>query len=198
MRLGGERVGRWGIALLAVTGIVGLLLAWHGWTGRSAAVAPSLAGKAASSGPAHSTPGATASPAHAPASSAPAPASSPPASSPPASPATSPAPAASAKAGPLLSSEPYASVTYQVWPGPPSAAATQALTGLKVAVHRHGPGLLVTAGVIGQPPATPHLYAGGARVYIVEASLGDDSGNADYSLGDDGLVVTNAQGRIVR
>ena len=198
MRLGGEPVGRWGVALLAVTGIVGLLLAWHGWTGRSVAVAPSLAGKTATSGPARSTPGATASPAHAPASSAPAPASSPPASSPPASPATSPAPAASAKAGPLLSSEPYASVTYQVWPGPPSAAATQALTGLKVAVHRHGPGLLVTAGVIGQPPAAPHLYAGGARVYIVEASMGDDSGNADYSLGDDGLVVTNAQGRIVR
>jgi hypothetical protein len=39
---------------------------------------------------------------------------------------------------------------------------------------------------------------GGARVYVVEASLGDDSGNADYNLGDDGLVVTNAQGRIVR
>jgi len=193
MRLGGEPVGRWGVALLAVTGIVGVLLAWHGWTGRSAAVAPSLAGKTATGGPAHSTPGATASPAHAPASSAPAPASSP-----PASPATSPAPAASAKAGPLLSSEPYASVTYQVWPGPPSAAATQALTGLKIAVHRHGTGLLVTAGVIGQPPAAPHLYAGGARVYIVEASLGDDSGNSDYSLGDDGLVVTNAQGRIVR
>jgi hypothetical protein len=98
----------------------------------------------------------------------------------------------------LLSSEPYASVTYQVWPGPLSTAATQALTGLKVAVHRQGPGLLVTAGVIGQPPAAPHLYVGGARVYVVEASLGDDSGNADYNLGDDGLVVTNAQGRIVR
>jgi hypothetical protein len=30
MRLGGEQVGRWGIALLAVTGVAGLLLAWHG------------------------------------------------------------------------------------------------------------------------------------------------------------------------
>jgi hypothetical protein len=36
------------------------------------------------------------------------------------------------------------------------------------------------------------------RVYVVEASLGDDSGNSDYSLGDDGLVVTDAQGRIIR
>jgi hypothetical protein len=181
MRLGGAPIGRWGIALLAVTAIAGLVLAWHGWTGRSAAVAPSLAGRAASSGPARGTPGAAASPASA-----------------PASPVASPGPTASAKAGPLLSSEPYASVTYQVWPGQLSAAARQALTGLKVAVHQHGPGLLVTAGVIGQPPAAPHLYMGGARVYVVEASLGDDSGNADYNLGDDGLVVTNAHGRIVR
>jgi hypothetical protein len=191
MRLGGEPVGRWGIALLAVTGIAGLLLAWHGWAGRSATVAPSLAGRAASSGQAGGAPGATASPAPAPASSAPP-------SSAPASSAAGPGSTAPAGAGPLLSSEPYASVTYRVWPGPLSAAATQALTGLKVAVHRHGPGLLVTAGVIGQPAAAPHLYVGGARVYVVEASLGDDSGNADYNLGDDGLVVTNAQGRIVR
>jgi hypothetical protein len=191
MRLGGEPVGRWGIALLAVTGIVGLLLAWHGWTGRSAGVAPSLSGKAASNGPARGTQGTASSPSPAQSSSAQP-------SSAPASPGASPAPTASARAGPLLSSEPYASVTYQVWPGPLSAAATQALTGLKVAIHQHGSGLLVTAGVIGQPPAAPHLYVGGARVYVVEAALGDDSGNADYNLGDDGLVVTNAQGRIVR
>ena len=60
------------------------------------------------------------------------------------------------------------------------------------------PGVLSPpAGGSGPPPAPPHLYAGGARVYVVEASMGDDSGNADYSLGDDGLVVTNAQGRII-
>ena len=186
MRLGGEPVGRWGVALLAVTGIVGLLLAWHGWTGRSVAVAPSLAGKTATGGPAHSTPGATASPAPAPASSA------------PASPAAGPAPTASAKAGPLLSSEPYASVTYQVWPGPPSAAAQAALTGLSVSVRRDGAGISVTAGVNGQPATAPRFYPRGARVYVVEASLGDDSGNSDYNLGDDGLVVTDAQQRILQ
>jgi hypothetical protein len=186
MRLGGEPVGRWGIVLLAVTGIGGLLLAWHGWAGRAAAVAPSLAGKSTSSGQAAggSAPGSAASP--------PAPASS--------SPAASPAPAASGgagKAGPLLSSEPYAGSTYQVWPGPLGAAARQALTGLKVTVRKHGSGLLVTAGVIGGAPGAPHVYVDGARVYVVEVSLGDDSGNSDYNLGDDGLVVTNAQGRIV-
>src|SRR5262252_6245839 len=144
MRLGGEPVGRWGIALLAVTGIVGLLLAWHGWTARSAAATPSLSGKAASNGPAHGTQGTASSPS--PAQSSPAQPSSAQPSSASAPPGASPGPTASAKAGPLLSSEPYASVTYQVWPGPLSAAATQALTGLKVAVHQHGSGLLVTPG----------------------------------------------------
>jgi hypothetical protein len=98
----------------------------------------------------------------------------------------------------LLSSEPYASSAFQVWPGPPSAAARQALTGLNVSAHRQGTGISVTAGAIGQAPAPPHLYPLGARVYIVESSLGDDSGNTDYSLGDDGLVVTTADGRIVQ
>jgi hypothetical protein len=35
-------------------------------------------------------------------------------------------------------------------------------------------------------------------VYVIEASLGDDSGSTDYSLGDDGLVVTDASGGIIR
>ena len=55
----------------------------------------------------------------------------------------------------------------------------------------------VMAGVIGQPASPPHLYAGGTRVYVLEAALGDDSGSADYNLGDDGLVVTDAQQRVV-
>ncbi len=181
MRLGGDPVGRWGIALLAVTGIAGLLLAWHGWAGRAAAVTPSLAGKSASSGrqAGGAAPGGAASSA-APASSSPA------------------ASGGAGKAGPPLSSEPYAGSTYQVWPGPLSATARQALTGLTVTVRKHGSGLLVTAGVIGGAPGAPHVYVSGARVYVVEASLGDDSGNSDYNLGDDGLVVTNAQGRVVQ
>src|SRR5437764_630980 len=154
MRLGREQVGRWGITLLAVTGIAGLLLAWHGWAGRAGAVSPSLAGGATSSG---QRPGSPSSPAPAPSSAA-----------------ASPAPAASGaagKAGPLLSSQPYASSAYQIWPGQLSAAAKQALTGLTVTVRKHGSGLLVTAGVIGQGPGTPHLYVSGARVYVVEVSL---------------------------
>jgi hypothetical protein len=189
MRLGGEPVGRWGIALLVVTGVAGLLLGWHGWTTRTAA-APSLAGASAS---------APASPAGTPASPAAArsaPATAGPATASPA--AASPAASAgAARPGPKLSSEPYASFSFQVWPGTLSTAARQAMTGLKITVRKQGSGLLVSAGVAGQPASPPHLYTGGSRVYVVEASLGDDSGNADYNLGDDGLVVTDAQQRIL-
>jgi hypothetical protein len=78
-----------------------------------------------------------------------------------------------------------------------SAAAKAALTGLSVTVHPQDGGLSVTAGVNGQPAGPPRVYPTAARVYIVEASMGDDSGNSDYNLGDDGLVVTDAQGRLL-
>jgi hypothetical protein len=184
VRLGGEPVGRWGIALLAVTGVAGLVLGWHGWTTRAATTAPSLAVATATA------------PASRAGSSAAGQARSPSATAAPA--AASPSvPAGSASPGPKLSSEPYAGVAYQVWPGTPSAAARQAMTGLKITVRKQGDRLLVSAGVIGQPASPPHLYVGGARVYVLEASLGDDSGNADYNLGDDGLVVTDAQQRVL-
>jgi hypothetical protein len=189
MRLGGEPVGRWGIALLAVTGAAGVVLGWHGWTSRGAAGTPSLAG-------ATNAATAPASPATSPAASSPV-ATAGPATAGPAT-ASPTASAGAGKPGPLLSSEPYASYAYQVWPGALSTAARQAMIGLKITVRKDGGGLQVTAGVIGQPAAPPHLFAGGARVYVVEASLGDDSGNSDYNLGDDGLVVTDAQRRVVQ
>lgn len=89
-------------------------------------------------------------------------------------------------------------MAYRIWPGPAGSAASQALTGLAVSVHQRASGLAVSAAARGQGPATSRLYPGGVRVYVVEASLGDDSGNLDYSLGDDGVVVTDAQGRIVQ
>jgi hypothetical protein len=174
VRVGGEPVGRWGLALMALTGIMGLVLALHGWSDRGTRAAPPLAvGRATPS---------TASPI-------------PPATSPAAvAPSTAPA----AQPGPLLSSEPYAKASFQIWPGPVSSAAKQALTGLTVTVHKRRGGISVTAGVMGQGPGSTKAYAGGARVYVIEAALGDDSGDADYNLGDDGLVVTDAQGRIIQ
>jgi hypothetical protein len=173
MRVGAETVGRWGLTLLAITGAVGLALAIHGWSGRGSGVpsAPLAAGpRATAATPSPRVSGS----------------------------AGGQTPSPSAALGPLLSTEPYASVAFQVWPGTVSTAARQALTGLTVSVHQKGSALSVVAGVIGQQPSAAQLYPDGARVYVVESSLGDDSGNSDYNLGDDALVVTNAQGRIVR
>jgi hypothetical protein len=173
-------VGPRGLAVLGVTAILGVVLANHGWSTYHGTTTPgSLAGGGSArvastpaARPATAGPGQSAGPTSGPSS------------------ATSP--------GPLLSSEPYAQYAFQVWPGTPSAAAKAALTGLTVTVHSQAGGLLVTAGVNGQPASAPHLYRGGVRVYIVEASMGDDSGSSDYNLGDDGLVVTDARGRIVQ
>jgi hypothetical protein len=162
---------------MVVTGMAGAGLAVHGWSARTSGVTPALA---SGSRPA-----------------APAPAASPPASS-PAQAGPSPSASAGASVGPKLSSEPYANAAFQIWPGSPSAAAKRALTGLSVSVRRQGTGISVTAGVAGQPAGAPRFYPTGARVYVIEASLGDDSGNSDYSLGDDGLAVTDSQGRIVQ
>jgi hypothetical protein len=70
------------------------------------------------------------------------------------------------------------------------------MTGLSISVRRTGSGISVSAGMSGQP-GTAHAYPGGARVYVVEASMGDEAGRSDYNLGDDGGVDTDAQGRIV-
>lgn len=183
-----------GLTLLAATAIAGVILAVHGWSGRHSGLAAGALGAATS--PANATTG-PASPARTATPAGPGKADRRTGSRPVASPAPSGSSAA-ARPGPLLRSQPYASYSFRVWPGTPSAAARAALTGLTVKVRRHGSGITVTAGVSGQPAAAPRFYPQGARVYIVEASLGDDSGNSDYSLGDDGLIVTDATGRVVR
>lgn len=167
--------GPWGLTLLAAAGAVGVILASHGWAHRSTGVAPGALGDG--SGAAHLAPTT--------------------------SPTTTPpkaGPSANSRAGapgPLLTSQPFAQYSFVVWPGTQSAAAKAALTGLSVSVRQQATGLSVTAGVNGQQAGSAHFYLKGARVYVVEASMGDDSGNSDYNLGDDGIVVTDAQGRII-
>ena len=183
MGTAGKAVGPRGLAVLAVTAVAGVVLAVHGWSVRHAGFPPgSLAGTSTQS-PAGATP----------APSAQAGGSSVPSAAPgPSSTATAGRP------GPLLRSQSFAPYSYQVWPGAPSSAARAALTGLSVSVHHRGSGISVAAGVNGQSAGAARFYPLGARVYVVEATLGDDSGSSDYNLGDDGLVVTTAQGRIVQ
>lgn len=188
MRYQSGSVGPRGLTVLAVAGIVGILLAVHGWAHHNTTGAPGsfAGGPAAAQQPSQ---GASAPVAYGPSAE---PSSSVPAAGPP-----STSGAAAAKPGPLLNSQPFASYSFVIWPGTPSGAARAALTGLSVSVRRQTSGLSVTAAVNGQPAGPAHFYPNGARVYIVEATMGDDSGSSDYNLGDDGLVVTDTQGRII-
>lgn len=187
----GQAVGPRSLALLVLAGVTGIALAMHGWSGRHHGLPPSLAVPAASrTQAAHGSPD--------PGGQA-APRTSPPTQG-PVAPSATPSPSASPAGGPgpKLSSQQYASYAFQVWPGPVTAAAKAAETGLVIIVHRQAGGLLVTAGVTGQAKGAPKFYAGGAKVYVIEATMGDDSGNSDFNLGDDALVVTDAQGRILQ
>ena len=200
------QVGPRGLAILVLAGITGILLAVLGWSQRGTGlVAPSVGGlggpapartSAPPSATASAPPSATRTTQPPATATAPSPQASPPqASSPPTSPSAQPS--ATPSLGPLLSSEPYAGFAFLVWPGTPSLTAQLAMTGLIVSVTRQAGGITVRAGVSGQPLPTARFYAGGGKVYILESNLGDDSSNLDYNLGDDGLIVTNLQGRIV-
>jgi hypothetical protein len=185
-----------GIALLAVTGLVGLGLAVHGWSVRASSGLPGpIAGAIPS---ASGSPGATPSTSLAPNSRRIGPTARQAGPVAGTQGASSPAPSPSISAGPLLSSQSFAQYAFQVWPGPPSGSAKAALTGLSISVRRQGNGIRVDAGVVGQPSTPAQFYPNGAKVYVIEASLGDESGTTDYNLGDDGLIVTDAAGRILR
>src|SRR6266487_400683 len=176
LRIAGETIGARGIALLSVTAVAGLFLAVHGWSARHHGLpAVGLRG-----GPSASAPPAQARSAGPSASAGPG-----------ASPAPSQAPSAQATPTPgsKLSSQPYASYSFLVWPGTPSPAAKAAETGLIISVRKHGTGISVPTAVAGHPLPAGRNYPTDAKVYVIEASMGDDSGNSDLNLGDDGLIV---------
>ena len=182
MRTSGGSVGPRGVTLLLAAAVAGGLLALHGWSTRHAGPPLGALGATSSAPSGSPTPTGPSSP------------SSGRSASPPGGGGST---GHSTGPGPLLASQSFASYSYLVWPGSPSTAAKSAMTGLSISVHRTGSGISVKAGVSGQPGAD-HAYAGGARVYVVEASMGDEAGSSDYNLGDDGVVVTDAQGRIVQ
>ncbi len=179
-------VGRRGLAVLILAGIVGVSLAVVGWSQRDTGLVASGVGGLGGSAPGR--PAAT-SPAVSPSRAGPTTRGST---------APSAAPTASSGTGPLLNSEPYAQFAYLVWPGSPSTTARQAMSGLSISVSRQAGGISVRAGVTGQPQPSAQFYVNGAKVYVIESALGDDSTNVDYNLGDDGLVVTDARGRILQ
>lgn len=163
-------MGPRGLTVLSIAGIAGLLFGVVGWKQRGiyTVTAPPVA--ATSSPAAASSPSATAT-----------------------ATATVPASAAAA-AGPLLSSMPYASFAYLVWPGPVSADGKLAMSRWKLTVTRQAGGITVQAAEDGQSMASvSRFYPGGAKVYILDSDLGADAaGNTN-----EGLEVTNTQGQVL-
>ena len=184
-------VGPRGLTVLVIVGIAGISLAILGWSQRGTGLVAPTVGGLGGSAPTR-TP--TASPVIPTTRASP---TSSDTATPKATPSATATQSATASAGPLLSSEPYASFAYLVWPGSLSAAARQAMSGLSIQVTRQAGGISVRAGVTGQPLPSARFYSGGGKVYVIESNLGDDSGDVDYNLGDDSLVVTNPQGQIV-
>ena len=161
-------MGPRGLTVLSIAGIAGLLFGVVGWKQRGidTVTAPPVA--ATSSPAAASSPSATAT-------------------------ATVPASAAAA-AGPLLSSMPYASFAYLVWPGPVSADGKLAMSRWKFTVTRQAGGITVLAAEDGQSmTSVSHFYPGGAKVYILDSDL---AANAPGTT-NEGLEVTNTQGQVL-
>lgn len=178
-----EPVSWLGASTLALAALVGAGLGSYGLTSRSGGALPHALTAAGSVGRAGSA-------------ATPAPSGSP---TPNGSTSPSAAPTTPVKLGPKLSATQYGSYAYRVYPGPLTSTAKAALAGFSVHVARSGANLLVTVSVpgSGQPPIKQQ-YAASDRVYFVEANFGDDSGSTELNPGDDGLVVTNAAGRIIQ
>lgn len=179
MRFGSEQIGPRGLLLLGATGIAGVILAIHG-SGHGPLATPTGITKPASASAGRAGPS---TPAHQPTTTT--------------SPSSSATTAPHQKLGPRLASTPYASYAYRLYPGPQSAQARSATAGFNISITPSPAAITVRVSGVGVAKTQTLTYPAGDRVYFVEASFGDDSTNAEYNLGDDGLVVTNASGRIV-
>lgn len=180
MQFGTEQVGPRGLFLLATTGVAGVVLAVHGFAHGPLAASTSITTPTSVA----ATPKAPSAPAHHPTTTT--------------SPSSSTSTSTHQKLGPALATTQYAPYAYQLYPGPQSAQARSATAGFQIKVTSGPTTITVTVSGAGVAKGTQTLtYPTGDKVYFIEASFGDDSTNAEYNLGDDGLVVTNASGRIV-
>jgi hypothetical protein len=104
------------------------------------------------------------------------------------------------RVGPLLASTPYGQVAYQVFPGPLSSAATQAIDGFSFRFTPLGPTEeRVRIYVAGQGTAlTSQVFPRADRLYFIETSFGDDAPATDLNGGDDGIIMTDQAGHILQ
>lgn len=181
MRLGSERLGPRGLLVLGATGVLAAALAVHGY-GRgtlfAAGTTPIVGVGTGVSPPLATT--------HSPSASVTSP--------------NSASGSSAQKLGPVLATTQYAPYAYQLYPGRESSQAHLATAGFSVSVRPTNSGIItvsISAAGSGQRAQTT-TYPASDRVYFIEASFGDDSGNTEYNTGDDGIIITDRRGRIVQ
>ncbi len=97
----------------------------------------------------------------------------------------------------LFANTQYAPYSYQVYPGPLSQQAQAALSGFSMKnTTLQNSSVIVTLTVVGSGQQQTVVLQPGYKLYIVEATFGDDSFRSDYSLGDDGFVVVDPNGYV--
>ncbi|MFZ0168204.1 MAG: hypothetical protein WAL64_02130 [Candidatus Dormiibacterota bacterium] len=182
MRIAGETVGRRGGLALSLAAVLAAILAIHGYGNPGSLGLPGSGGVSTS----HGSPSANGSGGN-------------PKASPSAAASPSATPNASGTPGPLLSSTPYASYTYQLYPGSPGPSTRQALAGFTFTTRLSGSSVAFTLYASGSTqPVSKNNYPASDHIYFVESNLGDDSNNTEYSFSDDGVVVTDASGHVVQ
>jgi hypothetical protein len=99
----------------------------------------------------------------------------------------------------LFADTPYYSYSYQVFPGQLSQQAAAALTGFTLSNSTLSDGSEnVTISLSGTSSASTVNLPSGYKLYIIEASYGDDGFNHDSFLGDDQFVEVNSTGYVIQ
>ncbi len=99
----------------------------------------------------------------------------------------------------LFSSTPYAQFAYLVSASPLSSQAQAVLAGFNLTRTQNQNGTITMAITLlanGQKQEVNLMP--GDKLYFIETSFGDDSFGGESNLGDDGIVLVNANGYVVQ
>lgn len=115
---------------------------------------------------------------------------------------STPAPAAttsSANTGTLFAGWQYQRNSFQIYPGPVGSDAQSAMSGFNLSVQDQGSTVVLTFKALSSryQDATVTLDKGNSA-YFVETSMRDDPNGQENELNDDGVVVVNPQGYILK
>jgi hypothetical protein len=119
---------------------------------------------------------------------------------PPASSARASAPTATpASSSVQFSSWQFAQYSFQIYPGPASSDALNALAGFSLSVQDQGNSVVVNLKALSSRyHDAQYTVTKGDTAYFVETSMRDDPTNQENNLNDDGIVVVNPQGYLLQ